>query len=194
MHSVPSLGKGLLPIRHAFVDVPPSRILDSNTTDILVKSSAIDAAHLGSDGRRLSASIQGYIRQLALFTELQLEDLNTIELTFTSLYTPTYKEKALVSRIRAQTNSLWWHKLGKVLDEEDKLLDTVVKWLDEALSLIHELQFHLQAVRDGLVDVERHYQEVELTGDFSRTFRLERSLAAVNASLNQISTVVKSVQ
>ena len=78
-----------------------------------------------------------------------------------------------------------WYELEKVLDEEIKSLNTLVKWLKKAVSSLSELYF-LQVVRDGLADVKRLYKEVELIG-------LEHGLVVVNASLNQISTVLKSV-
>lgn len=133
------------------------------------------------------------IRRLALFTELQLQDLDTIKLSFASLYNPIYKEKDLVSRVQAQVSSLRWTKLEKVLDEETRLLDSLVKWLNGALSPISELHLRLQVVRDLLVDVERHYQEVQLTGHSFCLEHLKRSLSGVEASLTQIATIVKSV-
>lgn len=136
-----------------------------------------------------------HIRQLALFTKVQLQDLDTIKLSFTSLYTHIYKEQVSVSRARDQLSSLRWYRLEKILDEETGSLAALVMRLDEALSPISELQFHLEIVRGLLVDVERRYQ-VESTGSFSHISRLEHlehSLAGVDTSLNQIATVVKSI-
>lgn len=157
------------------------------------------AADLGRDGRPLSASMQEHAeqtRRLALFTKLQLQDLDTIKLSFASLYTPIYKEKGLVSRARAQVILLGWYNLEKVLDEEAELLDTLVTWLNEALTPISELLFHLEVIRGLLVDIERCYQ-VDLTGSFfhrSHFEHLQHSLAGVGKSLNQIATVLKYIQ
>lgn len=81
------------------------------------------------------------------------------------------------------------------MDEEARSLDALVTRLDEALFPISELRFHLEILRGLLVDVEHRYQ-VESTGGFSHISRLEHlehSLAGVDASLNQIATVVKSI-
>lgn len=187
---------GPLPKHSAFVDIL-RRIADSNfrTIDIVGNYSALGASHLAIDGP-LSFSMQKHaehIRRLALFTKLQLQDLDTIKLTFTSLYAPIYKEKGLVSRSRAEVNPLRWYKLEKVLDEETKLLDSLAKRLDGALSPISEIHLHLQVVRDGLIGLESHYQEVELTGHIFHLERLEHCLAGIKASLDRIATIVKSV-
>lgn len=104
------------------------------------------------------------IRQFALPIDLLLEDLGTIKLTFTSLYSLIYKERGLVFRAQAQVGWLRWYKLHRVLNEEAELLNLFEKWLDEARFPIFELYLLLQFVKDGLFDVELHYREMELRG------------------------------
>ncbi|KAE9383290.1 hypothetical protein BT96DRAFT_1009405 [Gymnopus androsaceus JB14] len=181
----------------AWISDSNSRIIDSVSTH-----SVLASAHLGRDGRPLSASLQEHaqhIQRLVLFTELQLDHLDTIKDTFISMNTFVYQEKELISRAQAKISLLllWSKSLEKALDEEEKALDALVKWLDNTLSLIRELQDHLQALRSNLVDVKHHYQGMELTGYFfcvSRLKNLERSLAGVDVSLDRIAVVLKSVQ
>lgn len=132
--------------------------------------------------------------RLAFFTKLQVQDLDAIKLSFTSLYAHIYKEKALISQARAHVSLVGWYQLEQVLVEEAKLLDTLVTRLNEALSPISELLLHLEVVRGLLVDMERYYQ-VELTGNSFHTSHLEHlelSVVGLSGSLDQIATVLRS--
>lgn len=159
----------------------------------------MDSAHLVRNGRLLGVTMREnsqHIQRLVHYTDLQLDHLDMIKDTFTSMHNFVHQEKALISRAQTEITLLIWNKsFEKVLDGEEKALDTLVKWLDGALSRISELQDYLLALRGNLVDVKRHYKGVELTGHHFRVSLLNdlgRSLAEVNVSLDQIATVLKS--